>query len=65
MSKLLNELIGKKIAINTNVIGSVGVLLAVDEDWVKIELDNKKSKKIRLIPRDSIVSIDLQETETV
>ena len=62
MSKLLEELVGKKCAIYTSGVGNVGVVMAVDEDWVKFELENKKGKKkLMLYPIEDIASIEIME----
>lgn len=62
MSKLLEELIGKKCTFGTDFVGAVGVVLAVDEEWVKIEVQQSKKKtSVKLIPIDSISSIDIRE----
>ena len=62
MSKLLEELIGKKCALNTDFVGSVGVVLAVDDEWVKLEVQQSKKKTaVMLVPIESIKSINIRE----
>lgn len=64
MSKLLEELVGKKCSVYAGgVVGNiVGVVIAVDEDWVKFELENKKGKKkLMLYPIEDIASIEIME----
>ena len=62
MSKLLEELVGKKCAIyiTGGGLGLAGVIIAVDEDWVKIEVENKKGRnKIKLYPIESIENVEI------
>lgn len=65
MSKLLEKLVGKKCKINVSgggiAGGIVGVVVEVDDDWVKLELDSKKGKKQQLYPIDNIDSIEVLE----
>lgn len=62
MSKLLEELVGKKCAIYTSGVENVGVVMAVDEDWVKLEIEYKKDKKqLMLYPIEDITSIKVME----
>ena len=60
MSRLLNELIGKKCSITDSFMGYQGTVIDCDDDWVKIQVANKK-KTIKLCPIDEIQSIEILE----
>ena len=60
MSKIINELIGKKCKLGIlNINGEVTILDA-DDDWIKFEYTDKKGNKcVKIQPLDELSEIEL------
>ena len=69
MSKLLEELIGKKCKMKIDgEVEMTGVILSVDEDWLKMDVERNsfekyKEKKTRLFKIENINSFELVEDD--
>lgn len=64
MLKLIAELVGKKCCIVADdSFGEIKCeVIDIDDEWVKVRIDNKKNKsKIKIIRIDSINSVELLE----
>lgn len=45
MSRLLEELKGQTVTVTVNGFGTECEIIDIDEDWVKLSLENKKKRK--------------------
>ena len=64
MSKIINELVGKKckISCSDGLTSEICHVLEVDEDWVKMRYDSKKEKDcIKIIRIDTVDHIEVIE----
>ncbi len=66
MSKLLEELTGKKCKIKTDdFVETVAVILGVDEEWIKMEVEKSKKSFVKFIKIDSVTSFEVMEDSDV
>ncbi len=60
MSKIINELIGKKCKLGILGINGEVTVLDADDDWIKFEYTDKKGNKcVKIQPIDEITEIEL------
>ncbi len=60
MSKIINELVGKKCKIGILGINGEVTVLDADDDWIKFEYTDKKGKKcVKIQSIDEISDIEL------
>ncbi len=60
MSKIINELIGKKCKLGIMGINGEVTVLDADDEWIKFEYTDKKGKKcVKIQPIDELSEIEL------
>ena len=64
MSKMLEELVGKKVRITDMILGAsfTGTVVEVDDRWLKVEKRNKKGDLVytKIVAIESIGNIDIE-----